>query len=645
MAKEQRSFQTETKKLLDLMIHSIYTNKEIFLRELVSNASDAIDKLKFKSLTENSLLKEDEELGLFIKADIEAKTLTISDNGIGMTREEVVENLGTIAKSGTENFIKSLENVENKENMDMELIGQFGVGFYSAFMVADKVTVVTKSSDSDKGIIWESTGDGTYTIEEIEKADRGTSITLHLKEKTEGDETFEDYTSEYILKNLITKYSNFVRYPVKMEVEKTEYPKKEDGSPDYEAEPTKSKEIETINAMKPIWLKNKNEVKDEEYNDFYKQTFHDWTDPLDVIHSKAEGTVEFTTLLFIPKKAPFDFNTPGFKKGIKLYSKNVFIKDKCEDLLPDYFKFVKGLVDSSDFSLNISREILQKTTQLKVIAKNIEKKVHDSLKYILNSERATYIEFWNEFGKILKNGIYADYGAKDKIADLLIFESSKTKDGEFVTLKEYVDRMEEGQEKIYFAVGNSKATIENSPQMEYFRDKDYEVLYFLDRIDEFITTNLSEFDGKKIQSISKGDVESSTTEEEKKEIKEKQESEKEILEAMKTILGESVKEVRFTNRLKTSPVCIVSGEGSVSLNMEKVLKDYDAFVPKAEKILEINPEHKLYTKIKELYNEDKESQKFKNYTNMLLDQALLMEGLTPANPTEFVNRLTELMVN
>ena len=637
--KETKSFKTETKRMLDLMTHSIYTNKDIFIRELISNASDAIDKLKFKALTDKDSSKYDKNFEIFIK--VKDDTLTISDNGIGMTYDEVVENLGTIAKSGTKSFLEKVAKTDNKE-IDLELIGQFGVGFYSSFMIADNVVVETKSIDSEKGIRWESTGDGSYTIEEIEKEKNGTDIILHLKEIDESDETAKDYTQEYVLKNLITTYSNFVRYPVKMEIEHTEYPKKEDGTPDYEAAPTKELKVETINAMKPLWLRNKKDIKEEEYNDFYKQTFNDWTDALDVIHTKAEGMLEYTALLYIPKKAPFDLYTTNFKKGIKLYSKNVFIKDKCEEIIPEHYKFVKGLVDSSDFSLNISREILQKTKSLKVIGKNIEKKIHSSLKYLLDSEREKYVEFWNEFGKTIKAGIYNSYDGKDKIADLLIFESTNTEPGKYTSLKEYIERMKEEQEKIYFVVGENREALAKVPQMEYFNEKGYEVLFFLDKVDEFIITNLTEFDGKKIQSISRGELEQS--EEEKKETEEIKEASKDMLEAIKEVLANKVTDVRLTNRLKSSAVCLVTSDSGVSLNMEAVLKNYDAFTPKSEKILELNPTHKLYTAMQKVYEDGKDSDRFKNYSELLLDQALLMERINLEDPIEFANKVTDLMI-
>ncbi len=637
MNRETQSFQAETKQLLDLVINSIYTHKEIFLRELISNASDAIDKLRFLSLTKSELLGDDEIFEISIKSDDVAKTLTISDNGIGMNHEDLIQNIGTIARSGSKNFLKQIQ--ENSA-ADLELIGQFGVGFYSAFMVADKVTITTKKAGETEAFKWESEGTGTYTIEPATKEGRGTEITLYLKKKEENseEEDWEDYTESYTLQNLVKKYSNFIRYPIKMEVEHTEYPKNEDGSYKYDGEPTTERKVERINATKPIWLKDKKEIEQSDYNEFYKSEFHDWVDPLETIHSKAEGTLEYRLLLFIPKKAPFDFNSNQFKKGVKLYSKSVYIMERCETLIPDYYKFVKGLVESSDFSLNLSREVLQQNRELKVIAKNIEKKIHDTLLYMLQNEREKYEEFWGEFGKNIKSGIYSDFQAKDKLSDLLIFLSSNDSTKK-VTLDEYVSRMPEGQEFILYATGKDIQSIEKMPQMESVNEKDWEVLYFVEKIDEFITNNLTEYKGKKLKSVSHGEFsvgESQVT-------KEREEEMKPVLEAIKNALEGKVSEVKLSSRLKSSPVCLVSGKNGISLNMEKVLKDYDSFVPKADRVLEVNPNHKLFEVMSKM--KDSDESRFKTYSNLLYNQALISEGIVPEDANSFINQISELMIN
>lgn len=646
MSKETRQFQTETKQLLDLMINSIYTHKEIFLRELISNGSDALDKVKFQSLTNPEILEDNGDLELVIDGNTEAKTVTIRDNGIGMSYDDVVENIGTIAKSGTKSFVqkvtdsKESEDDSDQKSAELELIGQFGVGFYAAFMVADSVTLTTRKAGEKEGVRWTSKGDGSYEIETIPVEKRGTEIVLSLRENSDSD---TDYTNEHVLKGLVKKYSDFISYPIRMDVEKTEYPKDEDGKYIEGGEPIKSREIETINSMKPLWMRNKREIEEREYADFYKQVFHDWEDPLEIIHSKAEGTLEYTTLLYIPRQAPFDLYQNNFKKGVKLYSKNVFIMDNCEELLPDHFKFVRGLVDSSDFSLNISRELLQQDLQLKVIKKNIEKKIYDTLKYMAENEYDNYMIFWKAFGKLIKSGIYSDYSAKDKLKDLLVFNSSA--DAEKMTsLKEYVSRMKEGQDAIYYATGEDRSILENLPQMEILKDKGYEVIYFLDKVDEFITQNLEEFDGKKLKSISRGDLfeEDDATKEAKKE---REEESKPLLEAIKSALESKVSGVQLSSRLKNSAVCLVSSKDGISLNMEKVLKQYDNVAPKADRILEINPDHKLYAVLEKVHTDSPESDRFKDCCTLLYDQALLIEGITPEDPVGFAHRVAQLMID
>ncbi|MGM0641460.1 MAG: molecular chaperone HtpG [Thermotogota bacterium] len=620
---EQKQFQTETKQLLNLMINSIYTHKEIFLRELISNASDAIDKMKFESLKDPEILGNETVFKIFIDVDEKNKKIIIEDNGIGMSYEDVVENLGTIAKSGTKAFIDQMKS-EKSDQETLEMIGQFGVGFYSAFMVSDKVTVETKKWNKENGVKWESDGSGTYEIDTIDKEKRGTKITLHLRE----DLTDEDnFAKRELLQNLVKKYSNYIRYPIKMEVTETDEEGKE------------KTELKTLNSMESLWRKNKDEIKQEEYNEFYKETYHDWNDPLDVIHFKAEGsTVEFTSLLFIPSRAPFDYYTKEYKRGLSLYSKNVFVMDKYEDLIPSYFSFVKGLVDSPDFTLNISREILQHSKNIQVMKKNIEKKIHQTLKSKMKNEREKYQEFWKEFGRGIKAGLYENIDKKDKVMDLLLFETSKSEKP--VSLDEYIENMTEDQEEhIYYAVGESRDSIESLPQMEAVKEKNYEVLYLTDHIDEFLIQMLQEYKGKEFKSISSTDLKLKDREE-----KEKQEEEnKDLLSKIKELLSGKVKEVKLTDRLKKSPVCIVSAHEGMSINMEKVLKDLDQMPFNAEKILELNPDHPVFQKVKSVYDESPDSEILKDYADILYNQALLMEGMKIENPSEFVEKINKLM--
>jgi len=660
--KETLTFQAHTKQLLDLMIHSIYTHKEIFLRELISNASDALDKLRFKALTEPDLINKDEELFIEIKIDEKNRTLTISDNGIGMTYEEVVNNIGTIANSGSKAFFEKLnkEKESSQINENLELIGQFGVGFYSSFMVAKKVVILTKSPYSEKGVRWESKGDGEYTIEDYNKPTRGTKIILYLRDKKEENDEidYDEFLKEWKIESLVKKYSDFIRYPIKMEVEVDEYPKKEDGTPDYDKKPTKKREIKTLNSMKPIWQKDKSEVKEEEYFEFYKSTFHDWTDPLDYIIVKGEGTVEFKALLFIPKKAPFDLYSPEYKKGLKLFSKNVFIMDNCEELIPDHFKFVKGLVDSPDFSLNISREILQHTRQLKTISKNLEKKIYEKLLSILKDRREDYENWFRDFGTIIKTGIYQDFSKENtKLKDLLVFESTYTisqqetkekdnssesnlKISNMTTLKEYVERIKEGQDKIYYIAGKDKITLQNIPQMESIKDKGYEVLFFLDNIDEFIVPNMHDYDGKEFLSVLNAEIDK----EKKEKIKSEEEKEKELLNYLKEILKDKVVDVRLTSKLKESPACVVSASEHLSLQMEKILSEFEKInFPKIDKILELNPDHEIYKIIKVKYSLNSNNEEIKEIANLLYDQAMLAQGFLPENPAEFAKKIAKIM--
>ena len=624
---KKKEFKAESKRLLDLMINSIYTNKEIFLRELISNASDAIDKLYYRSLTDRKVKLEKEDFFIKIDVDKEKNTLTITDNGCGMTEAELEENLGTIAQSGTLLF------KEENKNKDMDIIGQFGVGFYSAFMVSDKIEVVSKKFGEDKAFVWESSGASGYTIEETEKEDFGTSIILHLKEDNE-DYEYSKYLDSFTIENLVKKYSDYIKYPIKMDV--THEHKKEDSD-----EVEEHTHEETLNSMVPLWKKDKKEVTDEDYERFYMDKFYDYEKPLRTIHSKVEGQCSYNALLFIPGKAPFDFYTKDYEKGLELYSNGVLIMEKCSDLLPDYFSFVKGLVDTPDVSLNISREILQQNKQVQIIAKSIETKVKKELENLLEENREEYEKFFKTFGIQLKFGIYNGYGVnKDTLKDLVMFYSSNEK--ALTTLKEYVSRMKEEQDKIYYACGETVDKIDLLPQVEMVKDKGYEVLYLIEYVDEFALQVLMEYDNKKFVNVSSENLDLDS-EEEKEELKKNNEESKDMFLFMKDSLKNEVKAVRFTKRLKNHPVCLTS-EGNVSIEMEKVINAMptDEKV-KAETVLEINESHPIADKIKELYENDKES--LDKYTKVLYSQARLIEGLPIENPTEISNLICEIMTD
>ncbi|CUH95030.1 Chaperone protein HtpG [Propionispora sp. 2/2-37] len=641
--KKTREFQAETKQLLDLMVHSIYTNREIFLRELISNASDAIDKVRFNSLTNHDLLEGDDQFEIFLIPDENSRTLTISDNGMGMTYDEVIENIGTIAKSGTRAFLEKLK--ERETSTDQELIGQFGVGFYSAFMVAEKVTLITRAPGQAKGVKWKSTGDGTYTIEEIEKEKRGTTIVLALKEEFRSAEHGEEnFLNRYTLQSLIKKYSDYIRYPIRMNFISEEKPKDAEGKIIEDAPAKQTVEVRTLNSMTPLWVKNKNEITKEEYFSFYKDLFHDWEDPLEIIHSKAEGTVEYTTLLFLPSRAPFDFYDRDTTAGIRLYSKHIFIMDKCREILPEYLKFVRGLVDSPDFSLNISRELLQHSKQLKLIGKNLEKSILKTLENLLTKDRPKYETFWKEFGQALKIGIYSDYQSRDKLKGLLLFPSSQSPDG-LTSLEEYTGRMPEKQKVIYYAAGKDRASVERLPQMELLKEKGIEVLYLLDRVDEFAIDALQEFKEKKFQSISRGDLqlddfESETEKQDAENLAKDNES---LVKAVKDRLGDKIAEVKISSRLKTSAVCLVSDDNGISLSMEHILTEMNRASFKAKRILELNPHHEVFAALKKLHETAPDSDAFTDYCDLLYTQALLIEGLPPEDPIAFANKVAKLM--
>ena len=635
---ENKQFKAESKRLLDLMINSIYTNKEIFLRELISNASDAIDKLYYRSLTDKNVKVNKDDLYIRVTPNKEARTLTIEDNGCGMSKDELEENLGTIAKSGSLAFKEAAKAKENAEkDDDVNIIGQFGVGFYSAFMVASKVRVESKCYGAEKAYAWESEGAEGYTIDECDKSNFGTKIILTLKADTD-DEKYSDFLAEYKIEELIRKYSDYIRYPIKMKVEhehEVEQPEGEKKEPKFE----KVRHDEILNSMIPIWKKNKSEVSDEDYNNFYQEKFGDYQKPLKVIRTSVEGDVSYTALLYIPSHTPYDYYTKDFKRGLQLYSNGVLIMDKCEDLLPDCYGFVRGLVDSPDLSLNISREMLQHDRQLKIIAKNLDKKIKSELLDMLHKNREDYEKFFTTFGTTLKFGVYNDFGLnKDNLKDLLMFHSST--ENKLVTLDEYVDRMKEGQDKIYYACGETVDKIELLPQVEAVKEKGYEILYLTENIDEFVVQVLMEHKEKKFINVCANDVDLDT-DEEKEALKKENEENKDMFTLMKETIGEGVQEVRFTHRLKNHPVCLTS-EGALSVEMEKVINSMpnDQKV-KAQTALEINDSHPIAQKIKDLYANDKEE--LKKYTQVLYAQARLIEGLPVENPTQISNLICEII--
>ena len=607
MRKEEKIFKAETKELLNLMIHSIYTNKEIFLRELISNANDAIDKLKFQSLTDNDILKGDDKFKIEISVDKDNGTLTIKDNGIGMTYDEVDENIGTIAKSGSKVF---KEQLEAAKKADIDIIGQFGVGFYSAFIVADKVTLETRSPYSENGVRWVSSGDGNYEIEEISKENRGTEITLHLKD----GEEYSEFLEEWKIKDLVKKYSNYIRYEIYFK-------------------------DEVINSTKPIWKRDKKELKDEDYNEFYKATFHDWNDPLFHINLKVQGNIEYNALLFIPKKLPFDYYTKNFKRGLQLYTKNVFIMEKCEDLIPEYFNFISGLVDCDSLSLNISREILQQNSELQAISKNLEKKIISELEKVLKNDREKYIEFWKEFGRCIKGGVQDMFGMnKEKLQDLLIFVSSY--DDKYTTLKEYVDRMGENKEILYVPAESIDA-VKALPKMEKLKEQGREVLILTDKIDEFTLMAMRDYSGKEFKSINSSDFKLFDDKEKEEEVKKIADENKTLIEKAKEFLKDKVNEVELSNNIGNSASSLLA-KGGLSLEMEKTLSEMtnNNDAPKAEKILAINPEHVLFDKLKAAEGTDN----FNKLVDILYNQALLLEGFSIENPVEFIKNLNDLLV-
>lgn len=624
---KKREFKAESKRLLDLMINSIYTNKDIFLRELISNASDAIDKLYYKSLTEKNISISKDELNIRIDIDKENRKIVISDNGCGMTDSELENNLGTIAKSGSLAFKQ-----ENEEQEDVNIIGQFGVGFYSAFMVSKSIEVLSKSYGSDKAYLWKSSGEDGYTIEEATKDTNGTTITLNIKDDTE-DVKYSDYLEEYKIRSIVKKYSDYIRYPIIMKVENRVL--KEGSKDEYET----VIEDNTLNSMTPIWKKNKNEITEEEYSNFYTDKFYDYEKPMKVMHTSVEGNCTYTSILFIPNHAPYDLYSKEYEKGLQLYSNDILIMDKCSELLPDYFNFVKGIVESPDLSLNISREMLQQDRKLQIIAKNIETKIKKELLDMLNDDREEYQKFFKTFGTQIKYGIYNDYGMnKEKLQDLLMFYSSNKKD--YITLKEYIEQIKEGQEVIYYACGETVDKIDMLPQVEQVKDEGYDILYLTEYVDEFVIKTLMNYENKNFVNICSKDVNLGDAKE-KEKLEKINNKNKDMLSSMKEVLKDKIESVRFTNRLKNHPLCLTT-EGDISIEMEKVINA----MPTDEKIhaktiLEINENHPIAEKLIKLYKEDKDI--FDKYTKILYSQARLIEGLTIENPTEISNIICELI--
>ncbi len=625
MTAEKMEFKTEVKQLLDLMIHSLYSHKEVFLRELISNASDAIDKARYESLTDSDVLEAENEWKIKISVDKAAGTLTVSDNGIGMTKAETVEALGTIAHSGTREFLKFLQEKEIKENP--ELIGQFGVGFYASFMVSDRLTVISRKagSNGEKAVKWESAADGTFTVEEAEKASKGTDVILHIKEED------KKYLDEWEIKGVVKKYSDFIEHPIVMDVEREQESSIEKGKK------ITVKEEEVLNSRKALWLRDKSEITTEEYNEFYRHISHDFADPLKVIHYRAEGTSEFAALLFIPSLAPFNILYQDYKIGPTLYVRRVKIMEHCENLIPPYLRFVRGVVDSSDLPLNVSREILQNNSQVEIIKKNITKKVLDLLGEMKTNDYDSYVKFYKEFGRVLKEGIHIDFVRREAIAEVLLFQSTKTEADAYTTFDSYLQSMKEGQEDIYYIGGGSREEAMKSPHLEAFRDKDFEVLFMLDDIDDLIFSGF-EYKGKKLKSVLKGDIQlgkQSKDEEKKKYSK--------LIEFIREQLKEDVKDVRLSGRLKDSACCLVSDEGDVDPRMEKFLKAMGQEVPSGKRILEINPDHPLFEAMSVIFDKEGGTVLLGEYSGLLYDQALVMEGSRPKDPAAFSRALSKLM--
>ena len=635
MAKKTKKFRTEVNELLNLVISALYSNSEIFLRELLSNSSDAIDKARFESLSDKSIAEDDSNWRIKIFADKEARTIKIVDNGIGMNVEDVENNIGTIARSGTKAFMKQLQ--ESKNSDLPEMIGQFGVGFYSSFIVADEVEVFTRKAGEEPsaGVKWRSKGTGSYSIEEAEKATRGTEITLFLKED------MDEFLEEWKIRKIVKQYSDYLEYPVVMDITHSESPKDEEGKVIEGADPIVTVEEDTLNSQKALWTRSKSDISEDEYKEFYKHISGDFGNPLETIHFNVEGNFEFSSVLFIPEKAPYDMFMQSDKKGVHLYVKRVFIMDDCKALIPEYLRFVKGVVDSADLPLNVSREILQEDKLISKIQSNLVKKVLGALKTMQTKDFDKYLTFYKEFGKVLKEGMHSDFANKEKLQDLMLFESSSTNAGEFVSLKQYVERMPSDQKEIYFVSGQARSAVENSPHLEIFKKKGYEVLFFLDPIDEWVAQSLMEYDGKPVKSIAKGDV--NLDEQDEEEIKKEAEEFKTPLEAIQKSLDEDIKEVRFSRRLTDSPCCLVADEYAMSANMERIMEAMNQGMPKQKRILELNKDHKIVKHVMDLAENDPASEQFKDFTSLLYDQALLVEGSPVQDPSAFAQKITKLM--
>lgn len=631
--KETRQFQTEVQQLLNLIINSLYSHREIFLRELVSNASDAIDKLRFQSQTDAALLGDDTEFQIRIDTDKEKKTLSVTDNGIGMTYDEVLENIGTIAKSGTAGFLKALENSKKEGGVSPELIGQFGVGFYSAFMVAERITLISRAAGTDKAVRWESVGDGSYTIEETEKESRGTTVTLHLKAEDEGE---QDFTQDWTIRSIIKKHSDFVTYPIVMNVERqepipdNELIKDKDGKPVGDTMRTVMRD-ETLNSMKAIWARDKKEVSEEEYKEFYTHISHDWQPPLDHLHIKLEGTTEYSALLYVPGQAPFNLLSPDRKHGVHLYCKRVFIMDNCEELMPEYFSFIKGVVDAADLNLNVSREILQQDRLVRNIRRNLVKKLFDLLN---GMDAEKYERFYNEFGHVLKVGVHTDPENKDKIAELIRYQTTQS-DGKRVSLKDYVSRMKPDQEEIYYITGENPVALKNSPHLERLKADDIEVLIMTDPVDEWVVMALSEYDGKKLKSAEKGELE--TVEKEKKD------EYSALFGFIKSKLDGKVKEVKASSRLKNSVACLSGDATDHSAYMEKIMKATGQETPEVKRVLELNVDHPVLAKLKTRFENDRDNPSLQQLSELLFDMATIGEGGKIDNPSRFSETVGALM--
>src|SRR5262245_14327600 len=637
-------FQAETKQLLDLMIHSLYTNKEIFLRELISNASDALDRLRFEALTKPTLLDGDEGYEIRLEADEDERTLSISDTGIGMSQEEVIAHIGTIAKSGTRELREKLMGGQGDEQL-AEFIGQFGVGFYSSFMVADKVSLVTRRAGETTATLWESTGDGTYKIAEAERAGRGTTITLHLK-PVDPETGIEDFTDQWVLSRIVRRYSDFVSYPIVCKFEREESARDGDGNPIKDAQPTIVIEDKTLNSMKPIWSRSQTEITESEYADFYRHISHDWTEPFKAIPLKAEGKIEYQALLFIPSKAPYDLFYHGAESGLRLYARRVMIMERCEELLPRYLRFIKGVVDSADLPLNISRQMLQQDRHITQIRKWLTKKVLDTLQALKEKEYDRHLQFWEQFGRALKEGVSSDYDNRDRIISLLLFQSSNDPE-KLTTLNDYVERMKDGQNEIYYLTGESRNVVENSPHLEAVKEKGYETLYLVEPVDELLMQSLMDYEGKKFKSIGKGTINRGSAEEQKKtqkDLKQKEEETSGLLESLQKALDEHVKQVRLSGRLVSSPACLVGTEMDYSPQLERLLMKGKGGGPRQRRILELNPDHETFIKLRERFSRNPEDKAIGTYAELLLGYALLAEGSELPDPVKFNRLMIDIML-